>query len=447
MKAKRVVIEGGLLIDPKQGIEEPRCVVIEDDRVVGLPKRAPKVFALGAASRRSGDELRIDARGCWVLPGLIDLHAHLREPGAEYKETIASASAAAVAGGFTSLVAMPNTDPVNDSVNVTEFILSRAREAGLCRVLPAGAVTQGLKGEALSEMGLLAKAGCVLFTDDGRPVMAARLMRRALEYAKDLGLPVMVHEEDLQLSAGGAMHEGEVSTRLGLPGIPSLAEDVMVLRDIALLESCGGHLHFAHLSTAGSVAALREAKARGLRVSGEVTPHHFSLTDEAVVGYHSSTKMMPPLRSASDREALIKAMADGTLDAIATDHAPHAATEKDQEFDRAPNGVIGLETALSLTFKLILEGSLSRLRGIELLTAGPAAVLGLDRGSLAPGLLADLLVFDPKAHWRVEAKRLRSRSKNTPFMGMTLPGVVRRTLVGGRTVFLAEPQRQGGERP
>ncbi len=422
--SKRLIIEGGRVIDPALGLDEVRSVVVERGQVVALPKRAP---------RRKTARV-VDARGRWVLPGFIDLHVHLREPGHEYKETIATGTRAAVAGGFTSVVAMPNTQPVNDSVAVTEFILERARAARLARVYPAGAVTRGLAGEELSEMGDLHRAGCVVFTDDGMPIMRAGLMRRALEYALGLGVPIMVHEEDHTLSRGGAMHEGEVSTRLGLPGIPAAAEDVMVVRDIELAEYTGARLHVAHLSTAGAVRAVRAAKARGVAVTCEITPHHFTFTDEAVCGYDPDTKMMPPLRSAEDREACIEALADGTADAIATDHAPHSLVEKDVEYDRAANGVVGLETAFSATLALVREGRLGLHRAIELLTSGPARVLGLPGGTLAEGAPADLVMVDPEATWTVDPSKFHSKSRNTPFKGMTLPGRVEMTWVGGRRV-------------
>ncbi|MDF1565227.1 MAG: dihydroorotase [Deltaproteobacteria bacterium] len=427
--AKRTVIANGRVVDPAQGLDEVRSVVLEGEVVKDLLKRPP-----------SKADTLVDARGMLVTPGFIDLHVHLREPGHEYKEDVASGAMAAVAGGFTTIVSMPNTDPVNDSPTVTELILDRARRARLCRVLPAGAVTVGLKGEALAEMGLLAQAGCVIFTDDGKPVMSASVMRRALEYAKGLGLAVMVHEEDLTLSKGGAMHEGEHSTTLGLKGIPSAAEDVMVVRDIALLETTGGHLHVAHLSTEGAARAVRAAKKRKLKVTCEVTPHHFSLTDEAVASYDTSTKMAPPLRASADRKALLKALRDGTVDAIATDHAPHSAVEKDLEYPAAANGVVGLETAAALTLKLVLEGELPLLRAIELLTSGPAGVLGLETGTLLPGRPADLTIVDLDEAWDVDPKRFYSKSRNTPFAGWRLQGRVKSTWVAGRKVY----QDRGG---
>lgn len=422
----RIVIANGRVIDPGQNLDEERCVVIEDGVIKDLVRKAP-----------SADEV-VDARGLWVTPGFIDLHVHFREPGHEYKETIASGARAAVAGGFTSVVTMPNTHPVNDTVAVTELILERARAANLCRVYPAGAITRGLAGEELTEMAELRSAGCVVFTDDGLPVMSASMMRRALEYVIGLDVPIMVHEEDLTLSSGGAMNEGEVSTRLGLGGIPAAAEDVMIVRDVSLVELTGAPLHIAHLSTRGGARAVREAKARGLPVTAEVTPHHFTLTDERVEGYDTHAKMMPPLRTAEDRDALIEAMADGTIDAIATDHAPHSTVEKDVEFDRASNGVVGLETAFALTHELVRAGKLTAMRAVALLTSGPARVLGLRAGTLELGAPADLVVANPERAWIVDASRFHSKSRNTPFEGMKLVGQIERTYVGGRLVHQAE---------
>ncbi len=418
------MIRGARILDPSQGLDEKRCLVMEDGRIAGLPKRPPR----GKAATE------VDARGAWLMPGFVDLHVHLREPGEEYKETIESGARAAVTGGFTTIVAMPNTKPVNDCRAVTDLILERSRSAGLARVLPAGAITRGLEGKELSEMGDLQDAGCVVFTDDGRPVMSSGLMRRAIEYASGLGAIVMSHAEDLSLSCHGSMHEGELSTRLGLRGIPAAAEEVMVRRDIALVEEVGGRLHIAHVSTARAVRAVREARRRKLPVTCECTPHHFSLTDEACADYDTNTKMMPPLRTEADRRAVIAGMRDGTIQAIATDHAPHSSVEKDVEFDRAANGVVGLETAFSLTLKLVLEEEIGLDRAVQLLTSGPAGVLGLDAGTLREGARADLVLVDPEAAWKVEPERFLSKSRNTPFRGFTLPGKVIGTWVEGRRV-------------
>jgi dihydroorotase len=386
---------------------------------------------------------RLDAAGRWVLPGLIDLHVHLREPGEEGKETVLTGSRAAVAGGFTSVVAMPNTRPVNDRAFITEFIVRRATEANLCRVYPAGSISKGLLGEELAEMGELVEAGCVCVTDDGRPIMSAALMRRALQYARIFGIPVMVHEEDLNLSGKGVMNEGWTATRLGLPSIPPSAEVAMVARDLILLEETGGRLHLAHLSCEGSVGLLRQARRRGLAVTAEATPHHFTLTDEAVDGYRTHARMNPPLRSQRDVEAVREALADGTIDAIATDHAPHGPLDKDVEFDRATNGVVGLETALPLTLELVRAGVLTPLRAVELLTSGPARAFGLPAGQLKVGAPADVAIVDPAAAWTVDAARFFSKSRNTPFQGRQVIGRVTHTFVAGRQVFEAG-SLQGG---
>ncbi len=422
---RRTVIRGARIIDPSQGLDEKRCLVVEGGQIAGMPKRPP----------RGGTQLEIDGRGLWLVPGLVDLHTHLREPGQEYKETVETGAKAAVAGGFTTIVAMPNTDPPNDGRAVTELIIERAEEAGMARVLPAGAITKGLAGKDLSEMGDLRDAGCVVFTDDGRPVMNAGLMRRALEYARGLGVPVMTHSEDLDLAKGGVMNEGAAATRLGLRGVPASAEEVMVNRDIRLLKDTGGRLHVAHVSTAGAVGAVRDARRRGLQVTCEVTPHHFTLTDVACEQFDTSTKMMPPLRSEADRAALLDGMRDGTVQAIATDHAPHSSIEKDVEFDRAANGIVGLETALSLTLKIVLEGELGLSKAVELLTSGPAGVLGLDSGTLATGSKADFVLIDPEASWTVVPERFLSKGRNTPFRGWTLPGKVVGTWISGRRVY------------
>jgi dihydroorotase len=424
---QRLIFRGATVIDPDQGIEGTRTVVVEDGRISDL------LEGDGPAAR-PGDEL-IDAKGRWLLPGLIDLHAHLREPGEEYKETLATGGAAAAAGGFTALVAMPNTRPPIDSAALVEYVVRRAAATCPVRVYPAGAVSLGQKGEVLAEIGDMKAAGAVVLTDDGRPIMNASLMRRALEYARTFDLPVSVHEEDLNLVAGGCMHEGAVATRLGLAGIPSQAEEAMVLRDLALCELTSGRLHLAHLSTAGSVRAVRAAKARGLPVTAEATPHHFTLTDAAVAGYDTDTKMNPPLRAAEDLSAVREGLADGTLDAIATDHAPHSPVEKDLEFDRAANGVVGLETALALGLRLVAEKVLSPRRLVELLTIGPARTFGLPGGTLRRGVAADLTLVDPNAEWTVEPSRLLSRSKNTPFKGWRLKGQVMLTAVAGRVVY------------
>ncbi len=420
-----LVIRGGRVIDPAAGVDGPRDVAIEAGRVAAVEARIDP-----------GTAPVIDAAGLWVLPGLIDIHVHLREPGYEYKEDVASGTRAAAAGGFTAVACMPNTEPVNDDAEVTRYVLERAREAGVARVYPVGAVSKGLRGEDLAPIGELAEAGCVAVTDDGQPVSSGLLMRRALEYASAFGLPVISHCEDLDLAAGGCMNEGLASAYLGLPGIPSEAEEAMVARDLLLLRRTGGRLHLAHLSTRGSVKLLRRGKRMGLPVTGETAPHYFTLTEDAVRGFDTDAKMNPPLREIADVEGVQKGVARGVVDAIATDHAPHAPDEKEVEFEAAPNGVVGLETSLALSLKLVQEAGVSLDRVIAALTAGPARALGLPGGTLAPGAPADVTLVDPDAVWTVEPAVFLSRSRNSPFAGMTLRGRAVRTLVGGRTVYL-----------
>jgi len=421
-----IFIEGGRVIDPASGVDGVRTVVVQGGKIAEVGERV----------ERPRDAFVVEARGRWVTPGFVDLHVHLREPGQEYKETVATGARAAVAGGFTTICAMPNTKPVNDSASVTELVLARAAQAGLARVLPVGCISRAQGGEDLAEYGELKAAGCVAVSDDGRPVASSGLMRRALEYARAFGLPVAVHEEDPVLVGKGVMHEGPTSTRLGLKGIPAAAEDVMVVRDLALLELTGGRLHLQHVSTKGAVRAIRDAKKRGLAVTAEATPHHLALTDEDVgaSGYSTDFKMNPPLRSAEDVKALREGLADGTIDAIATDHAPHSAVEKDLEFDAALNGIIGLETAFSVCLELVRKGALAERRLVEALTAGPARAFGLAAGTLAKGAAADIAVLDPAAEWTVDPARLHSRSRNTPWKGKRLPGRCVLTLVGGRIV-------------
>jgi dihydroorotase len=424
--AEVLFIEGGRVIDPASGTDGVRTVILRDGKVAEVAERVEK----------PRDARAIDARGKWVTPGFIDLHVHLREPGQEYKETVATGARAAVAGGFTAVCAMPNTKPVNDNASVTELVLARAAAAGLARVYPVGAISKGSNGEELAEYGELLAAGCVALSDDGRPVLSSALMRRALEYSKAFGLTLTVHEEDLQLVGKGVMHEGAAATRLGLKGIPGAAEDVMVLRDLALLELTGGRLHVAHVSSRGSVRAIREAKARGLAVTAEVTPHHLALTDEDVAasGYSTDFKMNPPLRSTADVQACREGLADGTLDAIATDHAPHSAVEKDVEFDAAANGITGLETAFPVCLALVRAGALTERRLVEALTIGPARAFGLAGGTLAAGAAADVAVLDPKAEWILDPARMYSKSRNTPWKGKRLAGRCVMTIVGGRIV-------------
>lgn len=377
----------------------------------------------------------IDATGLLVVPGLVDLHVHLREPGFEYKETIATGTAAAVAGGFTSVCCMPNTQPVNDSAEITRRILGHAEAAGLVAVYPVGAITKNSQGRELTNVMELKEAGCVAVSDDGRPVMADQVMRAAMKQAAEAGLPVIDHCEDLNLSGCGCMNDGPVSRALGLRGMPSMAEDRMVKRDILLAQETGARLHIAHVSTAGTVQAVRNAKAAGLPVTAEVCPHHFSLTEDIVREQQANAKMNPPLRSSQDRAALIEGLADGTIDAIATDHAPHAEYEKQWGMDRAPFGIVGLETALGLAFRLVEAGVLSVESVIEKLTSAPARLFGLSKGTLAVGVQADVVLIDPHREWIVDPERFRSKGRNTPFARWHLRGQVVRTLIGGKTVY------------
>ena len=436
-----IILDSGRVIDPASGIDGTRTVLLDGDHVREVREQP-------ATPAEKLVHQVIDCRGRWVLPGLVDLHVHLREPGEEGKETIATGARAAVAGGVTAVVAMPNTRPVCDTAALARFVAARGREAGFARVLPAGAITRGSLGEQLADMAELKEAGCVCVTDDGRPVMSAGVMRRALEYAGDVGLPVMIHAEDLTLSAGGAMNEGPVATRLGLSGVPAAAEVAMVQRDILLAEMTGAHLHVAHVSAQGSVRAIHEAKARGVRVTAEAAPHHFTLTEDSVAGalprshasqppaepYDTHAKMNPPLRAESDRQSLVAALADGTIDAIATDHAPHGPLDKQVEFGLAANGVIGLETSLALTLALVRSGELPLLRAIERLTVGPARCFGLPYGTLAAGAPADVIVLDPEREWKVDPQRSWSRSRNSPFTGWTMRGRVLKTFVAGKPV-------------
>jgi len=430
-----LLIKGGRIIDPSQQIDKISDLLIEDGRVKAIVDSPPG----GAGILPASDADVFDARGLIVAPGFIDLHVHLREPGEEYKETIASGAAAAVAGGFSSICAMPNTRPVNDSASVTRFIIDKAREAGLARVYPVGAITRESKGEELAEMAEMKDAGAVAVSDDGRPVMDSQVMRHAMEYARDHGLIVIDHCQDLHLAAGGVINEGRYSTLLGLKGMSGAAEESHVARDIMLAALTGARVHIAHISTAGSVEMVRCAKRQGLGVTCEVTPHHLALTDAAVVGFDTNTKMSPPLRSEEDRAALIEAARDGTIDAIATDHAPHHSDEKMFEYDRAPFGVVGLETALGVALTVLHHsGAVPLARIVEMLSIGPALAFSLRGGTLAEGSPADITVFDPEREWTVEAQRFKSKSRNTPFAGWRLRGSVAATFAGGREVFRAE---------
>ncbi len=416
-----LLIKNGHVIDPANRINEKLDILVSGGKIASVSKPG--------SIPGNGAQI-IDALGKLVVPGLIDMHVHLREPGFEYKETIATGTAAAKAGGFTSVCCMPNTNPVNDNRSVTEFLLSQGRGAAAW-VFPIGAITKGSKGEELAEMGELRSAGCFAVSDDGKPVMNAAVMRRALEYSKIFDMLVISHCEDTALVAKGVMNEGIISTELGLRGIPRVAEDVMTARDIALAELTGGRLHIAHVSTAGSVRMLRGAKARGVKVTAETCPHYFSLTDEAVRGYNTMAKMNPPLRIADDVDAIKQGLRDGTLDVIATDHAPHAADEKTGEFDYAPFGIVGLETALGLTLKLVQEDVLPLAEAIRKLTANPAGILKIDKGSLSAGSDADVTIIDLDLEWIVNASEFKSKSRNTPFNGWKLKGRAVQTIVGG----------------
>ncbi|MDI6753980.1 MAG: dihydroorotase [Thermodesulfobacteriota bacterium] len=431
------------VIDPANEIDGRMDVLVEGDKIVEIGPAIPESrIKLSSPATDSKDSFLpgggiIDCAGKILVPGLFDLHCHLREPGFEYKETIESGSRAGAAGGFTSLVCMANTFPVNDCRAVTEYILRQARERACTHVFPVGAVTKGLKGESLAEMAELKDAGAVAFSDDGKPVMNTSLFRRALEYARGIGMAIISHCEDLNLTGQGVMNEGFVSTTLGLRGIPNAAEEIMVLRDIALAELTGASLHVAHVSTAGSVRAVREAKRRGIKVTAETAPHYFSLTDEAVLGFDPNTKMNPPLRKAEDVLAVIEGLKDGTLDAIATDHAPQSAVEKDVEFDYAANGIIGLETALPLTLKLVHDGHLTLMEAIAKLTVHPARILGLEKGKLKVGADADITLIDLEREYTVEVGQFKSRSRNSPFQGWKLKGAAVMTVVSGKVVFRA----------
>ena len=420
-----LLVKNGRVIDPANTTDGVQDVLIAHGKIERVGKRleAP-----------AGAEV-VDAARKIVCPGFIDIHVHLREPGHEYKETIATGTRAAAAGGFTAVACMANTSPVNDNRAVTDYILATARADGTVRVHPIGAVTRGLRGEELAELAELAEAGCVAFSDDGTCVMNAGLYRRAMEYVLPFGLPVISHAEDAPLARGFTMNEGVVSTELGLPGAPAAAEDVMVARDILLAELTGAHVHIAHLSTAGAVRLVRDGKSRGVRVTAEVTPHHLLLTEDAVRTFDPNTKMAPPLRTKRDTEALLEALADGTIDCVATDHAPHALAEKEGEFDQAAFGIVGLETAVALLLdRLVRPGLLPLATLVSRLSRDPARLLGLTGGSLAPGAPADVTILDPEIEWTVDPARFRSKSRNTPFGGSRLTGGPWMTIVGGKVV-------------
>jgi len=424
----KLLISNGYVIDPVQGINTGRDLLIENERVVGVLERGQE---------RPADVEVLDATGLVVAPGFIDLHAHLREPGAEYKETIASGAAAAVTGGWASVCAMPNTDPVNDNPAVTRFVIEQAQRAHLANVFPIGSITKGCDGKELSEMGEMKNAGIVAVSDDGHPVPNAGIMRRAMEYARGFDLTVVDHCQDSSLTAGGVMHEGRWSLILGLRGMPAAAEDVHVIRDCVLAKLTGASVHIAHVSTSGALDAIRRAKDAGVEITCEVVPHHWTLTDETIAEFDTNHKMSPPLRSANHVAALLEGLRDGTIDAIATDHAPHHADEKELEFDEAPFGITGLETAVGLAFDLVNQGVIDLERLVSLCSSNPARIFGLhDRGCLTKNAHADITILDPACEWTFDVSSSKSKSRNTPFHGRNMTGAAVATIVGGRLVYL-----------
>jgi len=423
-----LLVRGGRVVDPAQGIDRVDDVLVRDGQIVAVGSGTGQL--LGRA-----DET-IEAADLVVCPGLVDMHVHLREPGREEDETIETGTRAAVAGGFTSVACIPNTEPPIDTQAAVEFVRQKAARADQCNVFVVACVSRGREGRELAEIGRLVEAGAVAFSDDGSPVYDAELMRRALEYCRMFDRPVLAHEEVLELTRGGVMHEGLVSLLLGLPGMPAAAEVAMIGRDVVLAEATGGRVHVMHVSTAGGVALIREAKRRGVRITAEACPHHFTLTDESLRGFDSNCKMSPPLRTAADIEAIIAGLVDGTIDCIATDHAPHAREKKLLEIDRAPFGILGLETAVGLTVtRLVATGRIGWPRFVEALSLAPARILGIPRGTLEPGAAADITLIDPNLSWRVDATRFSSRSVNTPFHGWTLQGRAVATIVGGRVKY------------
>jgi dihydroorotase len=420
MKTIVTILQNGRLIDPLSGVDAIRDLWLQDGVIVPTRESFPE------------NTLVFDLQGKWIVPGLIDMHVHLRDPGEEYKETVASGTRAAAAGGFTAVACMPNTRPVNDSAVVTRFILEAARSGASARVYPVGAISKGSHGEGLAEYGELKEAGAVAVTDDGLPVFDSQLMRRALEYAGSHDLLVISHSEEMALSRNGSMNEGVVSTRLGLRGIPVAAESIMVYRELALAELTGQRIHIAHVSTSAATDLIRQAKARGVRVTAETTPHYFTLTEEAVGEYDTNAKMNPPLRTEADRQAIREGLRDGTFDAIATDHAPHSVLEKELEFDQAANGIIGLETSLPLSLNLVREGVIDAMRLVELMSSAPASILRVQGGTLAVGSVADVTVIDPECEFIYTRDSILSKGKNSPFIDWKLRGKAVLTIMGGR---------------
>ena len=425
-----ILLRNGRIIDPANNIDSPGSILLEDGKI-------KSVFLNDIDEETLAGCQVIDAKGKWIVPGLVDMHVHLREPGEEYKETVESGTKAAAAGGFTGVACMPNTSPVNDNEAVTSLILNKAKAAGFAKVYPVAAISKQSDGSRLAEFGELKQAGSVALSDDGRPVENSQLMRRALEYGANYDLLLISHSEEMNLSDGGVMNEGPLSTRLGLRGIPRIAEEIMIYRDLALAEYVNRPIHIAHISTRESVDLIRRAKQKGCQVTAETTPHYFTLTEEAIGDYNTSAKMNPPLRTADDRQAIRDGLQDGTIDAIATDHAPHSKLEKDVEFDLAANGIIGLETSIPLALALVRDDVLSASKMIEVMSVNPCRILGIEGGSLSQGASADITLIDPELSFTYEEKDVVSKSKNSPFLGWSLQGKAVLTILDGKVTHNA----------